>query len=693
MVVNAFHFETPTWLWGLALIPFMGGGYKLLLAGRLGTAYLEAFIDKALLPHLLVGRGKRQGSLWRSFALWSLLWGLLMGALANPRWDYKEVTAFIPDQSVCILLDVSRSMDAQDVKPSRMARARQKIEDLIEKSVGMKVGLVAYAADPHMIAPLTDDKETLLHLLPSLDTDLAYVQGSRLAPALTMASRLLEAAPGHNKSIVLLTDGGFEDQEAIALAQELSRGGTSLYILGIGTEEGAPIPDGKGNLMKTKRGETLIAKLNSARLHELTQGGKGQLWIAQALDQDIRGLVKAIRARSKADERTEQQTRQWHDRYYFFVFPMLLLMLLWFRRGSVFPLVLMGMVVVTSGAQAFDIIDLFRNKDQQGQAALTEGKYEQAREKFSDPYRQGVASYRAGDYAEAEKLFQLPQREESAVDALYNLGNTLALQSKLEEAVKAYESVLERDPAHAKAKHNLEIVKKLLEQKKEEQKQDKPEDQKPQDQEKDKDKDQGKDKKPKQDKSGKENSPEDKSQKGNQDASPSDEKKPDNGKSEDNQSSSKPKTDSKNPSDSQPEEKESGDSEGEEDKKNSPEQNAEGKEDSEKTPPKQEKGQEPSQKEAEKPSGGTSQEQQEQEAGAQKQESPQEGVPSSPSSLGEQSPPEEKTISAARRPKTQEDIDADQWLNQISTDSKSFLKNQFYIESHTQGTQQGMDPW
>jgi len=304
MVVNAFHFETPAWLWGIALIPLLAGAYKLLFTGRLRAAYLDAFIDKALLPHLLLGAGKSQASLWRSVALWSLLWTLMMGALANPRWDYKDVTAFVPDQSVCILLDVSRSMDAQDIKPSRIARARQKIEDLVEQSAGIKVGLIAYAADPHMIAPLTDDKETLLNLLPSLDTDLPYVQGSRLAPALTMASRLLEAAPGHNKSIVLLTDGGFEDQEAIPLAKQLARGGTPLYILGVGTEEGAPLPNGKGSFMKTKRGETLIAKLRSDRLHELTQ--EGHVWVTQGLDQDIRALMKTIRTKSKADEKTEQ---------------------------------------------------------------------------------------------------------------------------------------------------------------------------------------------------------------------------------------------------------------------------------------------------------------------------------------------------------------------------------------------------
>jgi Ca-activated chloride channel family protein len=620
MELNDFHFETPLWFWGLLLIPLVWGITLLFAQKHMNVSRLETFIDKDLLPHLLINHDKRKNSFWKTLLTWSVLWTLLISALAGPQWDYRDIETFTPDQSLCILLDVSQSMDAQDVKPSRLVRSRQIIEDILNLAQGIKISLIIFAADPHMITPLTDDMEMIRNLLPSLGTDIVYVQGSRLSPALLMASRLLSASSGHNKSILVLSDGGFEDESAIAQAHKLGQEGIRIYAMGVGTEEGSPIQDRQGNTIK-KQGTPILSKLEKDKLRKLSQAGKGQYLEALYSDQQIQGLLRQIKENSTSQEKTQQKIRQWEERFYLLVFPIITILLFWFRRGFVFCLVLSLLFFSNQQSSASNLQEYLKNKDQLGKEALEQGNYEKAIEYFRDPYRQGVAQYKAGRFAEAEKLFQRSHRSEVATDALYNLGNALANQQKLEQALAAYEKVLEKSPDHAKAKHNLEIVKKLLEQKKK------------QEQEKKKD-----------------NS-----------SNQSDQNK-DNSKSEDQQES-KDQEDQNNDS---PSDK----NESEKDNKENTKQNNNISNES---------------KEKEKQEG--EQKHSDNHGNEKKEPHDQETKP------GEEKESKGLSSSQARSVKTQKDIDADQWLNQMTDDQKSFLKNQFYMESQQNGSKEGTEPW
>ncbi|MBY0500835.1 MAG: VWA domain-containing protein [Alphaproteobacteria bacterium] len=622
MELNNFHFETPLWLWGLFFIPSIWMLSRFFTQKQMNFSRLETFIDKDLLPHLLINGGKGNISFWKILLAWSVLWALLISALAGPRWDYHDIETFTPDQSLCILLDVSQSMDAQDVKPSRIIRARQIIEDILNLAQGVKISLIVFAADPHMITPLTDDMDMIRNFLPSLGTDLVHVQGSRLSPAILMASRLLEISSGHNKSILVISDGGFEDENAIAQAHKLAQQGIRMYVMGIGTEEGSPIYDKQGNTLKME-GSTILSKLEKDKLRELSQAGKGQYLEAQYSDELIQRFLNQIKENSTSPEKTLQKVRQWEERFYLLVLPAMALLLFWFRRGFVFSFLLFIFFLSGQQTRASHFQDYFKNVDTLAKEALDQGNYEKALEIFKDPYRQGVAQYKAGNFAEAEKLFQESQRPEVATDALYNLGNALANQQKLEQAVRAYERVLEKNPDHIKAKHNLEIVKKLLEQEQKKE-QEKKEDEKSKDSEN-----------PDQSDQNKENSkPEDQQKSKDQDAQKNDnsseKNEPEKGNEEDKDQNDIPgikSNEEKNQGDEQKSLASNGD-----DKK--------------------------------KPSGKKAEPEQE------KRPFPQEGPI-----------------------KTQEDIDADQWLDQMTNDQKSFLKNQFYMESQQNGSKEGIKPW
>jgi len=155
--LSQFNFAHPMWLWGNLVLFFIWTVFLLFYRVNSPSHQLEKFVDSHLLPYLLINKSGKKSSTWKTLLLWSAVWSCLTFAMAGPRWDFREIETYSRDQSLVILLDLSESMNATDVKPSRLVRAKQKIEDLINLSQGVKIGLIAFAADPHMIAPITED--------------------------------------------------------------------------------------------------------------------------------------------------------------------------------------------------------------------------------------------------------------------------------------------------------------------------------------------------------------------------------------------------------------------------------------------------------------------------------------------------------------------------------------------------------
>ena len=471
-----------------------------------------------------------------------------------------------------------------------------------------------------MITPLTDDIKTIRHLLPSLGTDLVYIQGSRLSSAFDMASAMLEAEPGSNKAILVISDGGFEDAAAISVVRKLAEKGIVIHAMGIGTTTGAPLQDHQGNVVK-KNGVPILSKLEKEKLVEISKMGNGRYLEAHYSDHDEAAILKELETRADAQMNIGKKNRFWDEHFYLLLIPALPIVLWWFRRGYIFAVLLL-FFAPSIKLEAAGIRDYFMNSEEKGKEALDSNDYETAAGAFQDPYRKGVACYRAGNFTEAERMFRQSTREDVASSAAYNLGNTLVQQEKLKEAIAAYEDVLNEWPDHTKAKENLELVKKMLEQQKQENSGDQ------QDQNKNDSKDN-------------EEQSEGKNNKEGQDSKGSDNKDQDQQQDQQEQKQGEDQQDNKDPA------------EGQEEQKNEEEE--------------QEAGQENAQE-------SETQNAEEREA----QEEPQ---------------PDPKDEAQAKAAKSQQDQDADVWLNRISNDPKTFMKNKFYIESKRSGTTEGMDPW
>lgn len=628
------HFANPAWLWAAAAIPLVWLLFFLFYRPYHPVKKLEQWIDAHLLPFLLIGNQGGKRSYVKSLLLWSFIWACLTLALAGPRWSFREIEVFSKDQSLVILLDLSESMNAKDIKPSRLVRAKQKIEDLLNESKGLKIGLIAFAADPHMIAPITDDKETIRHLLTSLETDLFFIQGSNLSPALEMASTMLESEPGTNKALLIISDGEFDGGGELVAAKKIADKGIFIHTLGIGTPEGTLLQDKQGNTIKN-HGTPILSKLVKNRLEEISRIGKGKYSEGHYGDGEI-AVLKQLSDHAQAME-AGKKNRLWDEGFYFLIIPALPFFLLWFRRGTMFLIPLMVFFPLFGLQANWEDIGkhYFMNSEELGKQAMDDAVFETAAQTFQDPYRKGVAYYRAGDFAEAETMFRQSSRPEVAADADYNLGNALVKQGKFKEAITTYEDVLKKWPDHIKAKENLELVKKMLEQQKQQQ------DQQQQDKNTQDQKDQ-----------------------------PNQEKEKERKNSENQENQSDPSQDNQENSS---EESENNNLNGE-----NHSQNPENKKNhsSEKNPQQPEKDEDQFEDRDEEKSD------QQEQANAQLEkeftENQQEG---------------QKEGQEMKALKSQEDQDADAWLNLLSNDPKDFLKKKFYIESKKNGTKEGINPW
>lgn len=327
-MIDSFHFIRPYWF--VMVLPLLW----LLIRWSVNTRRRNQWadqVDEALLPHLLVGQSTPIGRL--PLMLLSFLWLLTLTALAGPAWEKLPAPVYRGLQERVLVVDLSRSMDARDIKPSRLERIKQKLHDILDESGGSQTALVVFSAVPYVVSPLTDDVQTIRSMLPSLSTNIVPVQGSRTSLALDQALDLLKQSNSSNGSVWLFTDSS-PDSEAARVARELNGLGHRLHIVGVGTAEGAPIQESGGGFVKDANDNIVIAKLAMQRLQELAKAGGGLFTATQSSDADIKRLLTADESLIVSEaSNVERQADIWLERGPYLVLIMLPLVALFFRRG------------------------------------------------------------------------------------------------------------------------------------------------------------------------------------------------------------------------------------------------------------------------------------------------------------------------------------------------------------------------
>lgn len=449
--MSMFHFLRPEWLWGL--LPLF---VLFLLIAKSGTTaqIWESVCDTHLLPHLLVGT---EGATHRMpLVLLGLGWIVAVCALAGPVWSQLPQPVFRAESALVMVLDLSRSMDVQDVTPSRLTRAKHKILDMLKARKEGQTALVVYAGESFVVSPLTDDANTMVPLVQSLETELMPFQGSRADLALQKAHELLQHVGQPNGDVLLLTDGE-GDPATLKVAEELRRQGVRVSVLGFGTVDGAPIPE-TGGFLKDQDGAVVIPKLDISSLQGIAQAGGGHYVTVTADDQDINQVLPSDVTTSALSSSTSEKrtTDLWREEGPWLVLLVLVLALPAFRPGWLG--MLLAFLLIPQVSEAFSWENLWVRSDQQGIKALERDAPEEAAALFQDPGWKGIAHYRAGKYQEAEEAFSIVDTPEGH----YNRGNALANLGRYEEAMASYQTALTQQPNHADAKHNLEIIKQLM---------------------------------------------------------------------------------------------------------------------------------------------------------------------------------------------------------------------------------------
>jgi Ca-activated chloride channel family protein len=453
-LLTEFHFLRPLWLLAIPLVWW-------LVFRLLGKWWSTANWEKIVEPHLLQFLATTPATQKTSLLPWIMCFTgtLLLLALAGPVREKVPQPLLQKSQARVLVLDLSFSMLATDIKPTRIDRARFKLEDLLKRFVEGDTALIAYAGEAFVISPLTHDPATIAALLPGLRPNIMPVPGSRAEHAFSLAANLLSRSKSGSGHIIWITDG-IEGQDFAALENTVGR--NRLSILAVGTESGSPVALSEGGFLKDKNGAIVIPKLNSQPLEKLAGIKQGSFTVLSIDDRDVEGIIEAeTTATDFIEDEQLRSSDKWNEEGPWLLLLALPLAASLFRRGLLFSwslLVLFGISSLPNSAQAFGWDDLWLRTDQQAEKLFQEGAEKDAAQLFENPEWKGTAAYRTGDYEKAIKEFS---RKDGPL-ANFNRGNSLAFAGRLEEALAAYEKVLAENPKHEDAQFNHDLIEKIL---------------------------------------------------------------------------------------------------------------------------------------------------------------------------------------------------------------------------------------
>ncbi|WP_314786648.1 VWA domain-containing protein [Segatella buccae] len=267
-----FRFEDPIYLWALLVIPVL---LLIRLAGwRRRRSKLRKFGDPELVRQLMPNVSKFRPTV--KFWLLLVAWALLVVMVARPQVGAEVQRDKRNGIEAIICLDISNSMLAQDVAPSRLDKSKLLVESLVDRFTNDKIGLIVFAGDAYVQLPITSDYVSAKMFLQNIDPSLIQTQGTDIAQAINLGLHSFTQADKIGRAIIVITDGEDHEGGAVEAAAEARKKGVNVFILGVGDTKGAPIPTGDGGYMKDRSGQTVMTALNEQMCREVAQAGSGK---------------------------------------------------------------------------------------------------------------------------------------------------------------------------------------------------------------------------------------------------------------------------------------------------------------------------------------------------------------------------------------------------------------------------------
>lgn len=425
-MMPVLHFIRPLALW--LLLPL------LLIAAGLAFTNRERKKWRAVVPAnlrpWLFSKGS-PGSLLLPLLTFFLATFLCILALAGPAWKKKQLPGEKIKATVLVAIDISQSMLATDIPPSRLDRARFKLIDFLDANPRAPVGLLAFAGSAHPVLPFTGDYSLIKQQAASLAPHIMPVPGTNYPVLLEAMDSLVKSSPG---TLFLITDV-LDPGDAARISNFMQSRHRHLEILLLSTPAGAPVPGHP----------TVISKQDPAALQLLAKDTAITITPLTLDNSDVSDIAKRIAKKLIFEKTGRRDEKEWLDEGVLFLFPALLLTLLGFRKGWVIQWCwpFLALPALSSCGLHSPHPDWWYSKDYQGQQLADAGRYADAARHFDDDEHKAVAFYKAGNYEAAADLFALVGN----ADANFNRSLALTKLGRYAEALQALDSAVAHNPS------------------------------------------------------------------------------------------------------------------------------------------------------------------------------------------------------------------------------------------------------
>ncbi len=408
-----------------------------------------------------------------SWLLWAA-WILITIAASSPYVSDSNEENIALSIDIAIIVDISPSMAADDVAPTRLTRAKLELRDFTDRLKADRTSLIAYSGNAYKVLPLTADRDTLHHFSNALETTLTRRLGSNLAQGLEHAIQSLAHSEKQGRAIVLLTDGeNFNPEESINIAKRLHKIKMPLMIMGIGTPSGAMIPNEMGKRLHYN-GEVVVSRLEEETLQQLATTSGGIYTRMSSDDSDWQSIFRELdKLEALNSYRAPYQPQQFQFFSWLVAAAILLFIISGIRqqRANLFLIILTVLIITPpSPAHATSLFDLWREK--QAFEALSEKRHAEAAYHYSDidsyngQLGYGVAAYRQQQWQVAADAFSrallFAKDDAQRAQAHYNRGNTLSRIQKFDDAANDFETALRFQSNFSRAALNLILVNQAL---------------------------------------------------------------------------------------------------------------------------------------------------------------------------------------------------------------------------------------
>ena len=300
-----FRFADPNFLYLLILLPFLVALY--LYSNYHRRQNIRKYGDPALLKGLMptISKYRPDIKFWLTFAALTLV--ILM--LARPQFGSKMETVKRSGVEAVIALDISNSMLAEDVTPSRLDKSKKLISRLVDTFNNDKVGLIVFAGDAFTQLPITSDYVSAKMFLESIDPSLISKQGTAIGAAINLAARSFTPQEGVGRTVIVITDGENHEGGAVEAAKAAAEKGIQVNVLGVGMPEGAPIPiEGTNDYRRDREGNVIVTRLNEQMCQEIAQAGNGIYVRVDNTNGAQKAISQEINKMAKADVETQVYT-------------------------------------------------------------------------------------------------------------------------------------------------------------------------------------------------------------------------------------------------------------------------------------------------------------------------------------------------------------------------------------------------